>query len=217
MRAAKKSLNWSSAAAESPPFFSLSMGQNFFSLDDPIPLSLLFSWRWWLGAIKDAGFGLYSRVAGTRSEIESRFPRPARNGRHKDLGHPAISFASFLLKMIITDGAHKLVTGCYMRGKEETDRAGPHVSTTSAQTARWKPVQWGPPGRRREGKKRGSYVGDACEMKLGRMKLVGRIRELSPRRDLFLFLFPAFLFQISISISKFKLGFGFPIQLNAQS
>jgi hypothetical protein len=31
----------------------------------------------WLGAIKDA---LYSRVAGTRSETESRFPRPARFG-----------------------------------------------------------------------------------------------------------------------------------------
>jgi hypothetical protein len=65
--------------------------------------------------------------------------------------------------------AHKSVTGCYMRGREETDQVGPHVSSTSAQTAQWKPVQWGPPGSRREGKKRGSYVGHACEMKLGQV------------------------------------------------
>jgi hypothetical protein len=84
-----------------------------------------------------------------------------------------------------------------MCGKEETDRAGPHMSSTSAQTARWKPVQWGPPGSRREGKKRGSYVGHACEMKLGRMKLVGRIRELSPNAGIYSFFF--FL----LSYSKF--------------
>jgi hypothetical protein len=91
-----------------------------------------------------------------------------------------------------------------MRGKEETDQVGPHVSSTSAQTAQWKPVQWGPPGSRREGKKRGSYVSHACEMKLGRSGGFG------PQAGLFLlfFFYFLFLFQIQFKpslISKFQI------------
>jgi hypothetical protein len=84
------------------------------------------------------------------------------------------------------------------------------VSSTSAQTVRWEPVQWGPPGSRREGEKRGSYVGLACEMKLGRMKLVGRIRELSPNAWIYSFSF----FSISILFSSSSLQYLIQIQIS---
>jgi hypothetical protein len=85
------------------------------------------------------------------------------------------------------------------------------VSSTSAQTVRWEPVQWGPPGSRREGEKRESYVGHACEMKLGRMKQVGRIRELSPNAGIYSFSFFLFLFSSLVQVYNIQFKFKFPI------
>ena len=85
------------------------------------------------------------------------------------------------------------------------------MSSTSAQIVQWEPVQWGPPGSRREGEKRESYVVLACEMKLGRMKLVGRIRELSPNAGIYSFSFFLFIFSSLVQVYNIQFKFKFLI------
>jgi hypothetical protein len=61
----------------------------------------------------------------------------------------------------------------------------------------------------------GKREGRACEMKLGQMKLVGRIRELSPNAGIYSFSF--FLFLFSSLVQVYNIQFKFKIPFSFQS
>jgi hypothetical protein len=154
---------------------------------------------WVLGEM-DRGAGAAGLYRGGASP-SSRIPRIRNNSRQRRARSGSC-------------GIDEVRFGVWWRYAEgDVPDTRPHMAVIEGESERGRRVA-GQQARLDRGSE-GKHAGRACEMRLGQMKLVGRIRELSPNAGIYSFSFFLFLFSSLIQVYNIQFKFKFPFSFQS--